>query len=82
MYPQEFSDFKNEFLNDPEVANLVSTIKQRFEDGYKKHILEKLDKEEIYDGLDVIYSLMRDDNNPEDYTIFDILLINTGDPSQ
>jgi hypothetical protein len=35
MYPEQFDDFKEEFLNDPEVENLLSTIRQRFEDGYK-----------------------------------------------
>jgi hypothetical protein len=64
MYPQEFDDFKEEFLKDPEVWNLLSKLRERFEDGFKKRILDQLDEEEIYDGLDVIYNLMRDDNNP------------------
>ena len=73
MYPEQFDEFRDEFLNDPEVANLLSKIKERFEDGYKKHILDHLDEDEIEDVVNTIYNLM-DDLDPNDYTIFDILL--------
>jgi hypothetical protein len=74
MYPEQFDDFKEEFLNDPKVWTLLSQLKGIFEEGYRKHILDRLDEEEIHDGLDMIYQCMRDDMNPDDYTIFDILL--------
>jgi len=75
MYPQQFDDFKEEFLNDPKVWTLLSQLRGIFEEGYGKHILDRLDKEEIEDGLDMIYHLLRDDMKPDDYTIFDILLL-------
>ena len=74
MYSQEFSDFKNRFLNDPEVGELILKLKEKFEDGFKKHILDQLDEEEVYESIETIYSLMWNDMKPDEYTIFDIFL--------
>jgi hypothetical protein len=74
MYPEKFDDFKEEFLNDPKVWTLLSQLKGIFEEGFKKHILDQMDDEEINDGVDAIYHLMKDDMDPDDYTIFDVLL--------
>jgi hypothetical protein len=74
MYSEKFDDFKEEFLNDPKVWTLLSQLKGIFEEGFKKHILDQMDDEEINDSVDTIYHLMKDDMNPEDYTIFDVFL--------
>ena len=74
MYSEKFDDFKEEFLNDPKVWTLLSQLKEIFGEGFKKHILDQMDDEEINDSVDTIYHLMKDDMNPEDYTIFDVFL--------
>ena len=74
MYPEQFDEFKEEFLNDPTVKELIQKLGEKFEEGFKKHILDQMDDEEINDGVDAIYHLMRDDMDPDDYTIFDVLL--------
>jgi hypothetical protein len=75
MYPEQFDDFKEEFSNDPEVFTLIQKLKEKFDIGFKKHLSDQLDEDDINDGINTIYDLMRDDSNPDDYTIFDVLLI-------
>ena len=75
MYPKQFDVCKKKFLKNPEVLKPLSKIREQFEEEFKRHVLDKLNEEKIEDGLETFYDCMRDDMEPEDYTIFDILLI-------
>jgi hypothetical protein len=79
MYNQKFSEFKEKFLNDPKVKSLMLELSNEFEKVFKEDIIdtwtqEEEDDENIEESIETIYSLSRDDMDPEDFTIFEILL--------
>lgn len=74
MYNPKFSEFKENFLNDPKVYSLMMELSKEFEKRFKEEIIDQLDEEEVYESIETIYSLSRDDMDPEDFTIFEILL--------
>ena len=76
MYNQKFSEFKEKFLNNPNVISLMEQLSKEFKKGFKEEIIDQLDEEEVYESIETIYSLSRDDMDPEDFTIFEIFLFN------
>ena len=74
MYNPKFSEFKEKFLNDPKVESLMLELSKEFEKRFKEEIIDQLDEEEVYESIETIYSLSRDDIDPEDFTIFEIFL--------
>ena len=78
MYNPKFDQFKEKFLNDPETIALMDQLSKKFNDDFKKEIIDELDEEEIYESLDIIYTYLygkcREDIGPNDFTIFDIFL--------
>ena len=74
MYNPKFSEFKEKFLNDAKVYSLMLELRAEFEKRFKEEIIDQLDEEEVYESIETIYSLSRDDMDPEDFTIFEIFL--------
>ena len=74
MYNEKFSKFKEKFLNDPKIYSLMMELSKEFEKRFKEEIIDQLDEEEVYESIETIYSLTRDDFDPEDFTIFEIFL--------
>ena len=74
MYNPKFSEFKEKFLNDTKVYSLMLELRAEFEKRFKEEIIDQLDEEEVYESIETIYSLTRDDMDPEDFTIFEIFL--------
>jgi len=76
MYNEKFSEFRENFLNDPKVESLMLELSKEFEKRFKEEIIDQLDEEEVFESIETIYSLSRDDFDPEDFTIFEIFLFN------
>ena len=80
MY-EKFSKFKENFLNDPKVMSLMLELSNEFKKRFKEEIIdtwiqEDEDDENIEETIETIYSLTRDDFDPEDFSIFEIFLFN------
>ena len=79
MNLEKFSEFRENFLNDPKVESLMLELFNEFEKRFKEEVVdtwtqEDEDDEDIDESIETIYSMTRDDFDPEDFTIFEIFL--------
>ena len=75
MINEKFDELCESFMYDKEVVAALHVLKEKFETLFKEIIESELDEEEISDSIGSIYEDLRE-CNPDEYTIFDVFLLN------
>lgn len=70
----KFEEFENKFKTDPEVIELVDKLKDKFETFYNETFTQDEIESDEYDELtNEYYHRLRDDLDPDDATIFQVM---------
>ena len=70
----KLNELENQFLNDPEVIELTSKLKEKFDVMYNKTFTEEETNSDEFDEMSQeYYYCLRDDNDPDDTTIFQVM---------
>ena len=70
----KLNELENQFLNDPDVIELTSKLKEKFDVMYNKTFTEEETNSDEFDEMSQeYYYCLRDDNDPDDTTIFQVM---------
>ena len=69
----KLNELEDRFLGDPEVIELTSKLKERFDTMYNKTFTNKEIVSEEFDEVSGEYYLILSENDPDDTTIFQVM---------
>ena len=70
----KLNELENQFLNDPDVIELTSKLKEKFYVMYNKTFTEEETNSDEFDEMSQeYYYCLREDNDPDDTTIFQVM---------
>ena len=70
----KLNELENQFLNDTDVIELTSKLKEKFYVMYNKTFTEEETNSDEFDEMSQeYYYCLREDNDPDDTTIFQVM---------